>query len=142
MRSSCKAFFQLVIKAGGPHVGGSIPGLIFLGSIRKQAEQARGRIPVTSLQDLCISSCFLICLSSCPDILWGSTTMWKVKDEYVSSPICFFGCWGGGAIAGHQVGTSCIISLNIFFIYISNAIPKVPYTLHPILLLNPLTPAN
>jgi hypothetical protein len=38
MRSNCKAFFQLVIKEGGPLVGGSISGLVVLGSIRKQAE--------------------------------------------------------------------------------------------------------
>ena len=39
MRSSCKAFSQLVIKVGGPTVGGAIPGLVVLGSIRKEAEQ-------------------------------------------------------------------------------------------------------
>jgi hypothetical protein len=42
VRSSCKAFSQLVIKGGGPLVGGAIPGLVVLASIRKQAEQARG----------------------------------------------------------------------------------------------------
>jgi hypothetical protein len=42
MRSSCKAFSQLVIKGGGPLVGGTISGLVVLGSVRKQAEQARG----------------------------------------------------------------------------------------------------
>jgi hypothetical protein len=62
MRSSCGAFSWLVIKAGGPIVGGAIPGLEVLGSIRKQAEQARGNKPVTSLHGLCISSCFLTCL--------------------------------------------------------------------------------
>ena len=31
----------LVIKGVGPIVGGAIPGLVALGSIRKQAEQAR-----------------------------------------------------------------------------------------------------
>jgi hypothetical protein len=41
MRSSCGAFSQLVIKKGGPIVGGAIPGLVDLGSIREQAEQAR-----------------------------------------------------------------------------------------------------
>ena len=41
MRSSCKAFSQLVIKGGGrPLVGGAISGLVVLGSIREQAEQA------------------------------------------------------------------------------------------------------
>jgi hypothetical protein len=42
MRSSCKAFSQLVIKQGGSIEGGAIPGLVVLGSIRKQAEQATG----------------------------------------------------------------------------------------------------
>jgi hypothetical protein len=42
MRSSCGAFPWLVIKREGPIVGGAIPGLIVLGSIREQAEQARG----------------------------------------------------------------------------------------------------
>ena len=34
------------------------------------------------------------------------------------------------------------LKLDIFFIYISNAIPKVPYTLPPALLPNPPTPAS
>jgi hypothetical protein len=46
MRSSYKAFSQLVIKRGGPLVGGTISGLVVLGSISKQAEQARGSKPV------------------------------------------------------------------------------------------------
>jgi hypothetical protein len=41
MRSNCKAFSQLVIRVGGPIVGGAIPGLVVLGSIRKQAKQPR-----------------------------------------------------------------------------------------------------
>jgi hypothetical protein len=45
MTSSYMAFSQLVIKVGGPIVGGAIPGLVVLGSIRKQAEQARGSKP-------------------------------------------------------------------------------------------------
>jgi hypothetical protein len=49
MRSSCKAFSRLVIKWGGPLVGGAIPGLVVLGSIREQAEQARGNKPVTHI---------------------------------------------------------------------------------------------
>jgi hypothetical protein len=48
MRSSCKAFSQLVIKAGGPLVGGTISGPV-LSSIRKQAEQARGSKPVRNI---------------------------------------------------------------------------------------------
>ena len=46
MRSRCPAFSQLVIKVGGPIVGGAIPGLVILGSIRKQIEQARESKPV------------------------------------------------------------------------------------------------
>jgi hypothetical protein len=42
MRPSCKVFSQLMIKGGGPLVGGAIPGLVVLSSIRKKAEQTRG----------------------------------------------------------------------------------------------------
>ena len=42
MRSN-KAFSQLVIKGKRPLVGGAISGLVVLGSIREQAEQARGK---------------------------------------------------------------------------------------------------
>ena len=49
MRSSCKAFSQLVIKGERPLVGGTISGLVVLGSIREQAEQARGGKPVKNI---------------------------------------------------------------------------------------------
>ena len=49
MRSSCKAFPQLVIKGERPLVGGTISGLVVLGSIREQAEQARGSKPVKNI---------------------------------------------------------------------------------------------
>jgi hypothetical protein len=49
MRSNCKAFSQLVIKEERPLVGGTISGLVVLGSIRKQAEQARGSKPVRNI---------------------------------------------------------------------------------------------
>ena len=41
MRSSHKAFSQLVIKGGRaqPIVGDAVPGLVILGSIRKQANK-------------------------------------------------------------------------------------------------------
>jgi hypothetical protein len=42
MKSSCKSFSQFVIKGERPLVGGTISGLAVLGSIREQAEQARG----------------------------------------------------------------------------------------------------
>jgi hypothetical protein len=49
MRSSCVAFSQLVIKGEGLLVGGTISGLVVLGSIREQAEQARGGKPVKNI---------------------------------------------------------------------------------------------
>jgi hypothetical protein len=49
MRSNCKAFPQLVIKGERPLVGGTISGLVVLGSIREQAEQARGSKPVSNI---------------------------------------------------------------------------------------------
>ena len=49
MRSSCGAFSQLVIEGERPLVGGAISGLVVLGSIREQAEQARGSKPVRNI---------------------------------------------------------------------------------------------
>jgi hypothetical protein len=49
MRSSYGAFSQLPIKGGGPLVSGTIPGLVVLGSIKEQAEQARGSKPVSNI---------------------------------------------------------------------------------------------
>jgi hypothetical protein len=49
MRYNCKAFSQLVIKGERPLVGGTISGLVVLGSIREQAEQAKGSKPVKSI---------------------------------------------------------------------------------------------
>ena len=49
MRSSCGAFSQLVIKWGGPLMGGTTFGLVLLGSIREQAEQARESKPVRNI---------------------------------------------------------------------------------------------
>jgi hypothetical protein len=49
MRSNFTAFSQLVVKRERPLVGGTIPGLVVLGSIREQAEQARGSKPVRNI---------------------------------------------------------------------------------------------
>jgi hypothetical protein len=49
MRYNCQAFSQLVIKGERPLVGGTIPELVVLGSIREQAEQARGSKPVKNI---------------------------------------------------------------------------------------------
>jgi hypothetical protein len=49
MRSICGAFSQLVFKGGGTLVSTTISGLVILGSIRKQAKQARGSKPVINI---------------------------------------------------------------------------------------------
>ena len=56
-RGAVEGCCLLVIKGGGPLVSGTISGLVALGSIRKQAEQARGSkqisdIPPWPLPDL------------------------------------------------------------------------------------------
>jgi hypothetical protein len=48
MRSNCKAFSQSVIKGEKPLVGGHL-WAGSLGSIREQAEQARGSKPVKNI---------------------------------------------------------------------------------------------
>jgi hypothetical protein len=78
MRSGCKAFSQLVIKGGGPMVGGAIPGLTVLGSIRKQAVQARGSKPISNIPPWLLYQ-RLPYVSSCPDFLRWWTAMWKCK---------------------------------------------------------------
>jgi hypothetical protein len=70
MRSSCKAFSQLVIKGGGPLVDGAIPGLVVLGSVSEQAEQARGSKPVKNIPPWPLHQLLLPGLSSSPDFLW------------------------------------------------------------------------
>ena len=72
MRSNCKAFSQLVIKGGRAQsiVGGGIPGLVILGSIRKQAEQARGGKPVSNIPPWPLHQLlYPDLLSSSPDFL-------------------------------------------------------------------------
>jgi hypothetical protein len=49
MRFNCNAFSQLVIKEERPLVGGTISGLVVLGSMREQTEQARGSKPVKNI---------------------------------------------------------------------------------------------
>jgi hypothetical protein len=49
MRSSYVAFSQFVIKGGGYIVGGAIPMLVVLGSIREQTGQVRGSKSVRNI---------------------------------------------------------------------------------------------
>jgi hypothetical protein len=72
MRSSCKAFSQLVIKGELPLWGCHL----WAGSLGfyKKASQKE-----TPIHGLCISSCFLTCLSSSPDFLW-----WQQQCKNVS----------------------------------------------------------
>ena len=64
MRSSYKIFSQSVISGGGPLVGGTIPGLIVLGSIRRQAEQVRRSKSVSNIPPWPLHQ--LLLLGSCP----------------------------------------------------------------------------
>jgi hypothetical protein len=50
-------------------VGRAAPGLVVLGSIGKQAEQAMGSKPVSSTPSWPLHQ-LLPCLISCPDFLW------------------------------------------------------------------------
>jgi hypothetical protein len=76
MISSCKAFSQLVIKGERPRVDGTISGLVVLGSIREQTEQARGSKPVRNIPPWPLH---LTCLSSSPDFLWFLSAIWKYR---------------------------------------------------------------
>jgi hypothetical protein len=49
MRCNCKGFSQLVIKGERPLVDRTISGMVVLGSLREQAEQARGSKPVRNI---------------------------------------------------------------------------------------------
>ena len=49
MRPSYGAFSQMVIKGGVALVGGNISGLVVLGFIRQEAEQARRGKPVKNI---------------------------------------------------------------------------------------------
>jgi len=87
MRSNCKAFSQLVIKGERPLVGGTISGLVVLGSIRKQVEQARGSKPVMNIPPWPLHQLLL------PDLLefqswlpWWWTAVWKCKLNKPSPP--------------------------------------------------------
>jgi hypothetical protein len=44
-----EGFFSISDQGGRPLVGGAISGLVVLGSIREQAEQARGGKPIKNI---------------------------------------------------------------------------------------------
>ena len=44
-----QGIFSISDQGGGPLVGGAISGLVVLGSVREQAEQARGSKPVKNI---------------------------------------------------------------------------------------------
>jgi hypothetical protein len=58
-----------VIKGERPLVGGTISGMGVLGSIREQAEQARGSEPVKNIPPWLLHQLLLSDLSSSPDFL-------------------------------------------------------------------------
>jgi hypothetical protein len=95
MRYNCKAFSQLVIKGERPLVGGTISGLVVLGSIRKQAEQARWGKPVKNIPPWPLHPLLL------PDLLefqswlpWWWTAVWKCKSNKPFPPQLVSWSWG------------------------------------------------
>jgi hypothetical protein len=79
-RSSCKAFSQLVIKGERPLVGGTISGLVVLGSIREQTEQARGSKPAKNIPPWPLHQLLLSDLVRFQSWLpWWWTAAWKCK---------------------------------------------------------------
>jgi len=110
LRSSCKAFSQLVIKGGGgrgshwvvPSLGCSL-GFYKRASWARQGKQARGSKPVSNtLHGLCISSCFLTCLSFSPDFPWWWTAMWKCELNKPFPPQLALFCAGIGTLSETQ----------------------------------------
>jgi hypothetical protein len=82
IKPSCRDFSQLGIDWGGPSPlwVGPFPGLVVLGSIRKQAEQA-SKQHSSMVSASAPASRFLPCLSSCPDILQLWSMMWHVSQN-------------------------------------------------------------
>ena len=54
-------------QGGGSLVGGAIPGLVVLGSVREQAEQARGSKPVSNIPPWPLHELLLLDLTSFGD---------------------------------------------------------------------------
>jgi hypothetical protein len=90
MRSSCKAFSQLVIKGERPLVGGTISELEVLGSIREPSEQARGSKPVKNIPPWPLYQLLLSYLLEFHSWFpWWWTTVWKCKPKNPFLPNCF-----------------------------------------------------
>ena len=79
MRYNCKAFSQLVTKGKRPLVGGTISGLVVLGPIREQAEQARGSKPVENIPPWPLHQLLL------PDLLEFQSRLLSVMSSNVES---------------------------------------------------------
>ena len=82
MRSSCKAFSQLVIKGGRAHYGWchpwASPGFYKKASWANQGKQSCKQHPFMASVSASASRS-LPCVSSCPDFLWGTAAMWQCK---------------------------------------------------------------
>jgi hypothetical protein len=88
LRSTC------LMGRAQPIVGGAIPGLVVLDSVRKQAEQAMGSNPVSSMAPTSAPAPrFLFCLSSWPDFLGWRTVIWKYNPNKPYSPHLTFWSW-------------------------------------------------
>jgi hypothetical protein len=89
LRSSCKAFSQLVTNGAGPsHCRWHHPWP----PTRKQAEQAMRSKPVSRTPPCSVSAPalneLLPCLSSCPHCFWGWTVLWNLGLEKPLSHFC------------------------------------------------------
>ena len=71
-------------------VGGPTPGLVALGSIRKQAEQARGKSVSKHPHGLCSNFCLQV-LALCKSLIWPASMINNdlQVQATLSSPICF-----------------------------------------------------
>jgi hypothetical protein len=73
MRSSCKAFSQLVIKGRGAHCGWCHPWAGSSGFYKKASWASQGKQSIKQHSSMASASL------SCPEFLWWWTAMWKCK---------------------------------------------------------------
>jgi hypothetical protein len=93
-----------------------------------------------------LTVCIYVCVSNCAMIL--SIKNSKYFSQIDQLPVVIHPFWGILVYKLFKEYTPqawiplSLFLLDIFFIYISNALPKVPYTLPLTLLPNPSTPAS
>jgi hypothetical protein len=96
MRSNCKSFSQLVTKGERPLVVGAISGLVVLGSVREQAEQARGSQPIRNIPPWPLHQLLL------PDLLEFQSSLTLVMNSNVES-VSWINPFLPNLLLGHDV---------------------------------------